>query len=393
MVWQQLKKQGGRFITVVVLLALTFCFAMFQGGFVSWFIFFTVLPFLLYSFVLAIVPIRIEQVERTMSPSYVERGDAVHMNIRFRNRTRFPLVFLVVRELHLDERFYRVSMGRSSHLFLVGFKKNFEWTYTLENVKRGEYVFSELEFTITDFFGWVTRKQVIEHKEQFVVYPKTVEIPYTSLQVQYDQGAHAAKFSIAKDTTMATGVRNYQPGDKSSWIHWKSFARNGELRSKEFEDRQSQNIFLVLDRSSEQHFEEAVDLTASIMKAIVKKQGDLAFFSAGEGIFLVPTVRTAVQMEQVQWHLATVQADAEAVTPALLTQGAQLNSSILLLVTGHLSDELKTFLMNGSKYARAVICFVVTEDGVLHKENFPNSTVIFTTPQQFEHALAEVTKR
>ncbi len=394
MKWRQLKKQGSRFLLVVILLVFSFCFAMFQGGFVSWFIFFTILPFLIYSLLLAVVPLKMEQLEREASPAYIERGDTLHMKVRFQNRTFLPLVFLTVKEMELDERYYRVALGQSSHLFLGGWKRSFEWTYSLENIQRGEYVFSQMEITVTDFFGWVVRKVMLTQPKRVIVYPKTVDIAYTALQEQYDQGAHAAKYAMVKDTTMATGVRNYQPGDRFSWIHWKSFARNGELRTKEFEDRQSQNIFLCLDRSSEQCFEQAVDLTASIIKEIVKKQGDLAFLSVGQTSLNMPMIRSNVQLEQVQQHLAVVEPDAQAVTPALFAQGARLNSSILLLVTGNLSDELKHFLMNGSKYARAVICFVVTEDEKSHKSaNFSNSTVIFTNPLQFENVFAEVMKR
>ena len=40
-----------------ILLIATFVFAMFQGGFVSWFLFYTFLPFALYSFVLFFYPL------------------------------------------------------------------------------------------------------------------------------------------------------------------------------------------------------------------------------------------------------------------------------------------------------------------------------------------------
>ena len=51
---------------------------------------------------------------------------------------------------------------------------------------------------------------------------------------------------------MATGVRDYQAGDRVTWIHWKSFARTQNLMTKEFEDRQSEDILVLLDgRESE----------------------------------------------------------------------------------------------------------------------------------------------
>ena len=49
-----------------ILLIATFMFAMFQGGFVSWFLFYTFLPFVLYSFVLFFYPLSSFDVERKL---------------------------------------------------------------------------------------------------------------------------------------------------------------------------------------------------------------------------------------------------------------------------------------------------------------------------------------
>ena len=65
---------GGRLITVLVLLVITYCYAMFQGGFVSWFVFFTILPFSIYSVLLAIVPIHLKEVSRTLSKDVLNVG-------------------------------------------------------------------------------------------------------------------------------------------------------------------------------------------------------------------------------------------------------------------------------------------------------------------------------
>lgn len=390
-------KKGGRFIAIMALLVFAFCFAMFQGGFVSWFIFFTVLPFLLYSLLLALVPLQITNVRREIDQSQLVRGDKVHITVSFQNKTRFPIVFLVVKEINMDERLYNMTDGHWSHLFLVGFKRRFEWTYTLENLQRGEHQFSALEFTFTDFFGWTNRKKIVTESLTLIVYPKTIDMKYASLQMQYDQGVVASKYSIVKDTTMVTGVRDYQAGDRFSWIHWKSFAKNGDLKTKEFEDRQSQSLFVCIDRATTKHFEDVVDLTASIMKAIVKRNGDVAFLSGGENRVFYPLVRTDTQLEKVMHHLAVVKPDAVSSMESILRSERQLNNSILLVITGKLTNKLKHFLMDGSKYARAVVCFVVVT-----KEQYKgieesntrvgNSKVIYLTTDMFSQAFTEVNK-
>lgn len=390
-------KQGGRLLTVVGLLVLTFCFAMFQGGFVSWFVFFTLLPFMLYSLLLAVIPIRISGVEREIAPSKLQHGGKATVTVRFRNNTVLPIVFLVVRELGMDERFYRVAAGSSRSILVAGWRRSFEWTYELESLQRGEHVLSALEVKATDFFGWVTRKKIIEHPNKLLVYPRTVKMNYTSLQVQYDQGALAARYAIAKDTTLVTGVRDYQAGDRFSWIHWKSFAKNGQLRTKEFEDRQSQKLFLCIDRTASGQFEEVVELTASMLQAIVSKNGDVAFLSGGGSRVFYPAIRTDMQLEQVMQYLAVVKADTGLPMEQLLRNERELNSSILLLVTGRMTDDLKGFLTNGSKYARAVICFVVVpkDEYTLYKGasmRFTNSRVIYITKEMFGQAFTEVNK-
>ncbi|WP_332650235.1 DUF58 domain-containing protein [Lysinibacillus sp. 54212] len=393
----QYVKKSSRFITIIGLLLFAFCFAMFQGGFVSWFIFFTVLPFLLYSFLLSLVPLQITNVRREMDQSHLVRGDTVNITVRFENKSRFPIVFLVVKELDTDERLYRIEDGHSGHLFLVGFKRKFEWTYSLEGLKRGEHQLSALEFTFTDFFGWTVRKKLVTEPHTVMVYPKTIDMKYASLQMQYDQGVVASKYSIVKDTSMVTGVRDYQAGDRFSWIHWKSFAKSGNLKTKEFEDRQSQSLFVCIDRATTEHFEDVVDLTGSIMKAIVKRNGDVAFLSGGENRVFYPIVRTDIQLEKVMHHLAIVKPDAVSSMESVLRSERQLNNSILLVITGKLTDELKHFLMDGSKYARAVVCFVVVTKEQYKRidesnTRFGNSRVIYLTPEMFSQAFTEVNK-
>ncbi|MEO4055478.1 DUF58 domain-containing protein [Solibacillus sp. CAU 1738] len=386
-------KDSGRVLSVVALIIFTFCFAMFQGGFVSWFIFFTVIPFLIYSVLLSLVPLRFSQIEREVLPTHLKRGDDLLITVRFRNKTFFPLIFMTVREISHFEK-----QSEHGKLFFVGIKREFEWTYVIEDLQRGEYQFKGLEFIVTDFFGWTIRQKQVRAPQVFLVYPKTTDLAFSSMHMQYDQGAALSKYSIVKDTTMATGVRDYQPGDRFSWIHWKSFAKNSTLRTKEFEDRQSQQIFVCLQQNSSKLFEEAVDLTASIMKIIVKNRVDVSFATAGENRLNMPFVRTESQLEKVMQHLAVVEANGEN-TAATLLRGDQkeLSRSVLVIVTGELTKDCKEVLMDSAKYTRAVICFVVVTKEQLKTIDAPQRTigqsrVVYLTEDMFSQAFTEVNK-
>lgn len=387
-------QESGRLITVTALLIGTFCFAMFQGGFVSWFVFFTVSPFLLYSLLLAFVPLHFTQIRRDITPSKIERGEDAVVKVTFRNSTRFPIVFLTVQDLVGTVKV--LKEGQRSQLFLVGFKRDFEWTYELSDLARGEHQFLGLEFVVTDFFGWTMRKKVVKHSQTLLVYPKVTPMKTASLRMQYDQGTVASPYSILKDTTIATGVREYEPGDRFSWIHWKSFAKNGELRTKEFEDRQSQSIFVCLDRSTQPKFEEAVELTASILQSMVKKRSDIVFLSAGETRLLYPAIRTESQLQKVMQHLAVVGCDSQHSIEAILKPEQKLlQRSVLVIVTSELNEQLRAFLMSSSKFSRTVICFVVVDEEQLiegQQHTYANNKVIHVTTEMFPVAFAEVIK-
>ena len=393
-------KQLWKLSVVIFLLIVTFCFAMFQGGFVSWFIFFAVLPFLTYTILLQFVPINITNVKRTISPSFVTRGSKVNVYVTFQNKTLFPLLFLTVREKMNNDNLEIHMEGKSQNLFLVLFKRNFWWEYELRNIPRGEFHFEGLEVVVTDFFGWTEREIFVPKHDLILVYPKVTEVQNAQINLHYDQGNTNVTRSLVKDTTVATGIRKYESGDRFSWIHWKSFAKSGDLKTKEFEDIQAQNVVVFLDRSSQPYFENVVDLCASLLKAGVRSKSDVSFYTAGEERKLFPLIRSESQLERVMQYLAVTQMDpfTSYIEQAIRSEQQLVSRSIVFIVTSRIDENLELLLMSGSKLARAIICFVVvSEDSypyVDRSQRYPGQNkIIYLTEAMFSQALVEVGNR
>ncbi|QCR33913.1 DUF58 domain-containing protein [Lysinibacillus sp. SGAir0095] len=385
-------RSGGRFTATLLLAVITFSYAMFQGGFVSWFVFYSLTPFLLYSLLFSFAPIKIEEVHREITPSKLHRGDSAKVTVSFRNTTWIPLIFMTVQEIGIDSKF----KGSFNQIYFVGWKRKFEWSYELDDLKRGKMQFEGIRFIFTDFFGWTIRTKVVEENKSLVILPKISTIKYKPLQMQFEHGGVAAPFSMVKDTSLVTGIRDYQSGDKYSWIHWKSFAKNETLRTKEFEDRQTQDIFLAIEQSSTKNFEHAVDLTASILQSVIKNHGDISFLSTGEKKEIFPKLKSQSRLEKVMQHLAVIEPDSKQSIDSILgNEMGLINSATLVLVTGELSKELKDFFVNSSKFARGIVCFVVSDqkEKVIEKRlSVGNVKVIHITDDQFENAFTEVMK-
>lgn len=393
---------GGRFLFVLFILLFAFMFAMFQGGFVSWFIFYTLMPFALYSIAFFFSPISKIEAERYIQTAQVRNGGKLIVTVKLKRPSRFPMLYLLIKEKTSSEVLLRHAGNRLKSVRLVGLHKTIEWTYEIEHMPRGEHKFDGIEIEVNDFFGWVKKTHVFPIKQTIIVYPNVTEMIYMPIETRYDQGAAASPFTIVKDTTMATGIRDYQPGDRVSWIHWKSFARTQTLRTKEFEDRQSQDLFILIDRQPSNTFEEQIELTASVLQAVVRNQASAAFLSLGANRFYFPAVQSESQLQRTMFHLAKVSPDLKQPIEQMLTKdSAMSNATSVLLITGKLTSSWIESIPKSAKNLRVCTCFVVVKKGeklsrndiTMHQLARSRGMVVHVLSQDhFANAFTEVGK-
>ena len=74
------------------------------------------------------------------------------------------------------------------------------------------------------------------------------------------------------------GLENISQVTDYSWINWKASARRNEMITKEFEQRQSDEVFIIMDGEKNHHFEIIVSFTASLGRAILRKKAPYWFF-------------------------------------------------------------------------------------------------------------------
>lgn len=83
--WQWLV-YGWKLIILTLLTVAVFSYAMFQGGFVSWFLFYAFLPFVLYAGLLALYPLRSFQASRQMDKTQLHAGDRLGVTVTLRRK-------------------------------------------------------------------------------------------------------------------------------------------------------------------------------------------------------------------------------------------------------------------------------------------------------------------
>ncbi len=363
---KQILSSSGRMVFVLILLFLTFAFAMFQGGFVSWFIFYISVPFIIYSILLSFYPLRNLRAERVVHTPRVQSGHRFSATVTVSRTLPFPLLYTVLEEHAQSPRFNVLMAESGQRLLIPGFRRQFSWDYEIGEMPRGEHILEGVVLETADFFGWVKKRQLLPARQSILVYPNTVEMKYRPIGSSFDQGSIAAPFTLVKDTTMASGIRDYQPGDRVSWIHWKSFARTQTMRTKEFEDRQSQDLFLLDDRSPSPVFEKQVELIASILTSVVASHASVAYLSPGTPRAFFPLIQSDEQLQRALYHLAKVQDDSDRPIEALVGQDLkQVRVSSLVYVTGSLSRGIVDEIHRNVTSLSQCLCFVVIEKGQL----------------------------
>lgn len=251
------------FCTVLLIFVLMFCFAMIQGGFISWFIFYAFLPVAVYTIVLMICPVNHIQAERTVLNAQLFAGDAVHIRLKLKRKHAFPPCLMTV----TDGSAHQVDRVQTDTVFWFG--KDAVFSYTMEHVRRGRYVLSELVLTMEDPLGFFRRRVSIACDTMMLVYPviRPIGLPETGL------GRHLFHYSGENmDLSQFSGVRDYRPSDRLSWLDWKSTARGMNPVTKLFEPERPHHasVTLVLQASdSDAVFERGISFTVSLVDMLL----------------------------------------------------------------------------------------------------------------------------
>lgn len=92
-----LVKRTFKWLMSILLIAILYAYAMFQGGFVSWFLFYSVVPLIVYAFLIGLFPLRSLKVKRIFPVETKQAGDTLLVTIEVK-KPLFPLFYLIVND-------------------------------------------------------------------------------------------------------------------------------------------------------------------------------------------------------------------------------------------------------------------------------------------------------
>lgn len=166
--------------------------------------------------------------------------------LELENRSSLPLYLDIVDELpyQLQIRDFRIQYKMAG-----GAKKRIE--YSLRPLRRGEYIFSNVNIYAHSFIGIVQRRFVFSKQNITHVYPSIMQMKKYELRtisrIAFFEGVK--KMRRIGHSYEFDQIKRYVQGDDIRSINWKATGRTGDIMVNHYEDERAQQIYCIIDKS------------------------------------------------------------------------------------------------------------------------------------------------
>lgn len=266
-------KKISLFLKVMMLVMIgitTFVYAMFQGGFVSWFLFYSTALVVLITLIYAWIPIGDLEVKRILNGNRLASGEDLRVTIILERKFRFPFFYFIVEDVIPGDWGIKNNVISTKEIFYPFLEKKLVYSYTIKQPKRGEYQFVKVKLRTSDLFGLFRKEKEVTVNSQIIIYPNYQQLDNMNIFNENEAESDITSKRLIEDIKSVAGSREYIPGDRLTSIDWKVTARINKLMTKEFEEYLGQRYFIAVDCSvnkqgDELLFERAVELAASFV--------------------------------------------------------------------------------------------------------------------------------
>ncbi|HEY6538831.1 MAG TPA: DUF58 domain-containing protein [Candidatus Dormibacteraeota bacterium] len=246
-------------------------------------------------------------------------GETFSERFTVSNRGALPLS-----PVHIRDR-SRITGYDASRTVALGPHQDLTWE-TAQPLRRGRHQLGPTEISLADPFGLFPRRLRFPEASTVLVYPALHPIP--DLGTSWSAaGVDSGRGRGPRDLPpSASGVREHDPADGMSRIHWVSTARTGRLMSRTFDSEEAADLLIVLDlrhRSSvgegpKSSLEAAVSAAASIAHAALRHGQAVSLLASDRHLSRVPAGRGQSHERRLLEALALAMADGQMPLEAVL---------------------------------------------------------------------------
>jgi uncharacterized protein (DUF58 family) len=320
---------------------------------------------LIGSWIMSWLSLRGVQVRRTARTLRSQVGQVFEERYEIFNTSRLPRLWIEVR----DESSLPGSHG-SHVLTLIGGREMRTYLARTRLTERGVFPLGPTVLGAGDLFGLFPVQHSFENEDSLLVYPMMVEVRSFPNPPGLLPGGEALRRRTPQVTSNAAGVREYNPGDPLSRIHWLSTARRNRVMVKEFELDPLADVWVFVDGMRGTHFarqgpqkeyepqdvwrqrtkfelppstlEYSVSIAASLARFYLSRSRAVGLVTSGQILRVLPSDRGGRQLGKILESLALMHAEGNVPLTGLVEGQARYlpRGSTVVLVTPSPSNDV-----------------------------------------------------
>jgi uncharacterized protein (DUF58 family) len=246
------------------------------------------------------------QIERPRGDLSV--GEELHELITVRNSGGPPRAWIEIEDM---TDIPGVSLGRVVSLPGIVTFRRVEAKARL--IQRGEFTLGPLVIRSADPFGIFPQERRITGARRIRIYPRIIDLPDFVLPSTELSGEHARRRRSPMLSPEVASIREYQPGDAISRIHWPSTARTGQLMVKLFDRGRAGEVWVIFDQEggtqagegAESTDEYGATIAASTVNKYLSLQLPVGYAAHGSASLVMAPERGSGQRAAIFDHLVT----------------------------------------------------------------------------------------
>ncbi len=231
-------------------------------------------------------------VDRRLSKTRLTEGDRFELVETIENRRILPVPWLRIETRMPSELLFgqqeNLEIGALRYhrsVFFMGPWQRVRRTHQVRAMHRGYYTLSSYAMTVGDLLG--INQSTVERSmdRSLVVYPKLLSREEIRLPASRWQGESVVKRFINPDLFLYNGIRDYRPGDLPRDVHWRAYARTGELKVKQHDFTAASKLMVLLNIVPRQNqWDTADDADRAVVERGIRLAASLMCYALEDGL-------------------------------------------------------------------------------------------------------------
>ncbi len=329
---------------------------------------------IIVNFVWTWLSIRKLSVKRTQRVLRLQAGNIFEERFEIINPVRLWRLWLDIQDLSDIP-----GNSGSKVLSQIGPRQNRFYNARTILTQRGSFILGPTLLRSGDPFGMFISDKLFYGDKKLIVLPYTEPIEHAAEPPGYLPGGRVIRQKGLDATSFASGVREYQPGDPLSHIHWRSSAKRDRFMVKEFDRDPQADIWVLLDGEKTANFvreksegetdsfvvdafwawkqgegfklppdtfEYGVSITSSLINYYIKEEKTVGFACADRIMSVIPAEKGDRQLGKILETLAFLEGNGTLPVNGLIEAMAQQipRGSTVVLITPNSNENIQIAL-------------------------------------------------